>query len=239
MSQKRGQYIFTINGIKYEELISEHYSPQKTKIDEDLVINYEENEEVTELPINKSHTMYTFYDINKNKIQMWVTMVDFIDQKYLPLITDKPCWWCGYSFKSCPLGLPIRYYPHSSSGQTSDVVEKFLKTRNLPVDTNNFFETEGLFCSFPCCKAFIMDQPFNSRYKKSTTLLSLLYYKLYGKCVFIPKADSWKLLEKWTGPLTIEQYRSSFGKFIYQVTPNIKRPFMFTTGTYIEEIKTT
>ena len=160
-------------------------------------------------------------------------MLNFVDNKYLPVYTDKPCWWCGYSFKTSPIGLPIRYYPSNGN----DSIKDFLIKSNLSADTNDFFETEGIFCSFPCCKAFMLDKHFNTRYKNSMTLISLLYYKLYNERININAAPSWKLLKQWGGSLSIEEFRESFCKYVYCITSNIKRPFMFSTGVYIEEIK--
>ncbi len=241
MNQKRGQYVFVLEGIDFIEIIDENYGVKKeaenineSVIDfDDQTIEYDHK--TTDLKLEQKTC--TFYDINKNKIHMWLTMSDFVDQKHLPLTTDKPCWWCRHSFNSCPMGIPIRYYPDVQKGQHTEPIQTFLKKRNLPTTTSDYFETEGIFCSFPCCKAYILDNRFNSRYKKSLTLLSLLYYKLYDKYIDIPRAPSWKLLEEWGGSMNIEKFKNSFGKFVYQVTPNIKRPFLFTTGTYIEEIR--
>lgn len=225
MGQKRGQYIFTIN-VPYQTLIGEHYDP----IEQTNVIEYEELHSV-----DNSDKIHSFLDSNKNKINMWLTMVDMIDQKCLPVLTDKPCWWCKYTFTNTPIGLPLKYYPDSSDGPVREVVEKFLKEKNYCSDTIDYFETEGIFCSFSCCKAYILDHNFTSKYKKSMTLLSLMYLKLFGLQTSITRAPTWKLLERWGGPLSIDDFRSQ--KFMYNVTPNIKRPFMFTTGVYVEELK--
>ena len=226
---KRGQYTFTLHNIKYKNLIEEYYSSNKRDTE---TIEYENNTNVT--TIIPTNNKYIFYDLNKGKFNSLTTMVDIITQKYLPLSTDKACWWCGYTFDSCPIGLPLKY--HENNGKVNDMYN-FLKSRNLSTEENDYFETEGIYCSFPCCKADIIDKQFNSRYKNSLTLLTLLYKKLFGDVVDIPKAPSWKLLEMWSGPLTIQQFRKNFGRYIYYETPNIKRPFMFTVGHVIEEVK--
>ncbi len=227
---KRGQYIFRLDILSIENLINEHYMPKKDEKEE--IIEYEGQVQTTDISITTKKQV--FYDINKNKIIMWITMEDLVNQKILPLVTNLPCWWCGYQFISSPLGAPIIYCPHNSI--VSVEFRNFFSKRNIDLSETDLLKTEGIFCSFPCCKAYIMTHSFISKYKNSITLLSLLYYKLYGKYIDIPRAPTWKILEKWGGPLSIEDFRNSFSKFIYQVTPNIKRPFMFATGTYIEEI---
>ena len=114
-----------------------------------------------------------------------------------------------------------------------------LKKRNLPVDTIDFFETEGIFCSFPCTKAYISEElkKGNIRYKDSPTLFTLLYLKLYGKVVVIEKAADWRNIDTWGGHLSINHYRGTFCKLQYKSTCNVKRPFMYSIGTYVEEIK--
>ena len=109
--------------------------------------------------------------------------------------------------------------------------------------TNNFdghfefFETEGMFCSFPCIKAYIMENLNNPRYKESLSNLTLLFSNIH-KCVKpIPIAPSWKVLEDWCGHQTIEQYRSSFDRLVYEDTNNVMRPIMFPVSTIYEEIK--
>lgn len=225
---RKGQYIFELTGIKFKELIDECYFFKK----ENVTTDYDNSTNVTNLLPNNNK--FTFRDLNKSRVRHLTSMVDVLSQKYLPICTDKPCWWCGYTFDSCPIGLPIRYYPNTTK---PNEIHTFLKTRNLPIYPNEYFETEGVFCSFPCCKAYILDKRFITKYKNSLTLLTLLYTKLYGKTEVIPKAPSWQLLELWSGSLTIEQFRKSFEHTAYHETPNIKRPFMFTVGNVFEEVK--
>jgi hypothetical protein len=222
---KKGHYIFELNGIRHKDLIDEFYPRQKN-------IEPDDNANVTTLiPTNNK---YIFYDLSKGTRKL-TTMVDILTQKYVPMTTDKPCWWCKYEFSSCPIGAPLKYHQSTSN---KNEIHQFLSSRNLPTTPNDYFETEGIFCSLPCCKAYLVDHRFNTKYKNSFGLLTLLCCKLYGSVHRIPTAPSWKLLERWSGPLTIEQFRQSFGKFNYYETPNIKRPFMFTVGNIIEEVKT-
>lgn len=222
---KKGQYTFILSGLKYKDLIKEYYDPSPH--------NVVSNSSVTTLlPTPQTGV---FADI-KNKVKTYMTMVDVHQQKCLPLTTNKPCWWCGYEFDTLPLGIPLHYHSHVDKCNTE--IQKFLTIRNFQSTTNDFFETDGLFCSFPCCKAYLVANGFKGKYKNSFSLLTLLHIKLYGEINIIPSAPPRELLEKWGGPLTIEEYRSKFGQYQYFRTPNIKRPFMFSISSIIEEIKT-
>ena len=233
-SKRKGQYIFLLKDIDYLRLIKETYYPQTKAVSPPLSRHGTTSLDQTTLPIDKPDSIYSFYDPDKNKINLLITMCDHIENKTLPLITDKPCHWCGYNFQTAPIGCPLRYLPDDINNQT---FLRYLQERNMDSSTTDLFETEGLFCSFPCCKAYIMDNRFSNKYKRSISLLYLLYFKVYGVRMNIPRAPHWKLLERWCGSMTIEEYRNSFCRLVYNISPNIKRPFMYTTGTYVEELK--
>lgn len=227
----KGPYVFRLHNINHKKLIESHYLKSDTK-DIDSQNDPHIDEQTTELKMDTIDKSNFFYDQSKNRITNYLTMIDCENQKYVPMETNIPCWWCGYNIITNPIGLPTKYFYEENTD-----FQSFLEQRNLSKDTKFFFETEGVFCSFTCCKAYILDKPFNSSYKKSCNLLSLMYFITYGKWVNIPTAPSWKLLEKWGGPIDINDYHTSIGNFVYRLTPNIKRPFMFTTHTYIEELK--
>lgn len=104
-----------------------------------------------------------------------------------------------------------------------------------PVARYDFFETEGLFCSAPCVKNYIIEQGLNSRYKESLTLLTLMWMKITGRCISIPRAPTWKVLIEYGGHLTIDEYRATFGLLLYIETVSAQRPYMFCSSKYIEE----
>ena len=187
------------------------------------------------LSVNSKNVIY-FIDPHKNVTKYLINMVDVHDYGSLPIYTSKPCWWCRHSFTTCPIGLPIEYYPHEPSSHKKISREAALTKANLSLDMNDFFITDGLFCSFPCCKAFTKDCRGEIKYRESLTLLLLLYSKLTNRTVFtIPEAPHWKLLKAYGGHLTIEEFRQTFGKLEYVQTPNIKRPYMYTCSSIVQE----
>jgi len=187
------------------------------------------------LSVNSKNVIY-FIDPHKNVTKYLINMVDVHDYGSLPIYTSKPCWWCRHSFNTCPIGLPIEYYPHEPSSHKKIAREAALTKANLSLDMNDFFITDGLFCSFPCCKAFNKDCRDEIKYQGSLTLLLLLYSKLTNRTVLtIPEAPHWKLLKAYGGHLTIEEFRQTFGKLEYIQTPNIKRPYMYTCSSIVQE----
>ncbi len=202
---------------------------------------------VTQLLYEKSKRAYYFLDARKMQNKFWCIMVDVTLSGPLPSSIQKPCWWCRHKFNFRPIGCPLKYNSNKCTGIEKERYEEKLKNTNLPASTNDFFETEGIFCSFPCCKAFILDQHGSAKYKESITLLSLLFSILHGiQSVFsvsgnpeidFPAAPSWKLLREYGGHLTIEEYRATFGKLEYFVTVNVRRPYMYSSSQYIAEKK--
>lgn len=227
------------------------------------LLSQEEVNEIADIPVadllhEKSRRAYYFLDAKKAQNKFWVTMIDVTLNGPLPNSTQKPCWWCRHKFSSRPVGCPLRYHPQKNSGVEKERFEEKLKSAGLPVSSNDFFETEGFFCSFPCCKAFILDQKGSVKYKESLTLLSLLFSILYSTDkrpvgIFsldrtknapptqekhdFPTAPTWKLLKDYGGHLTIEEWRSTFGKLEYDATVNTRRPYMFCSSQYISEKK--
>ncbi|AMQ10790.1 putative zinc finger/DNA-binding protein [Brazilian marseillevirus] len=173
---------------------------------------------------------------NSNKT--WVLLKDFVSGVILPIHTDIPCFWCREQFDNSPIGLPLRFVKHRETGILAERMNEHLRLFNLPTDHGNeHFETEGNFCSFGCCKAYMLDEmPKNpERYRKSPGLLVILHLKLEGVLSGILAAPSWKVLKKWGGKLSIEEFRSNPNLKRYEISPNTKRPYMYCTGRYVEE----
>ena len=221
----------------------------------DFTPQEEEEVNMSALTHDKSKRAMWFLDAHKTKAKYWVSMIDVTQCEgsgvtegsrnsnteggiigSLPSHTSKPCWWCRHTFATKVLGCPIKYNPCKlNSVERTRVEQKFRKSK-LSTTALDFFETEGMFCSFPCVKAYILSQNLNSRYKESTTLLSLLYIKLTGSTItHIPPSPSWKVLVEYGGHLTIKEYRATFGKLEYTETVSVRRPYMFCSSKYIEE----
>jgi hypothetical protein len=187
-------------------------------------------EEVTQVQeTNLKKKYFYLLDVYKQKNKFVVNCIDYLNGA-LPLFTTKCCWWCRETFSSCPIGIPINFYPSCAKS------EQFFKQSNLDcTNGTEYFETDGIFCSFPCAKSYIIDEKLNTKYKNSTMLLSLLYKKINNKIDFIPLAPSWKLLKKFGGEMSITEFRNSFGEFQYIDSSNIKKPLIFSIGNLYTE----
>jgi hypothetical protein len=107
--------------------------------------------------------------INNNKLQ--------IAEK-----TNIACWWCTYTFDTCPCYLPDHY-------------------------KNNRYYVFGNFCGFSCMLAYNENL---DDYRKSirTVLIKQLYREIFKNDNLIIKvAGPRELLTKFGGPLDISQYR--------------------------------
>jgi hypothetical protein len=187
----------------------------------------------------KSKRSIMFLDPHRCKVKFWETMIDLTSNGPLPRYTNNPCWWCRNKFSTHPIGCPIRYNYQKNTGLDKERIEERMEDLNLPLDQgNDFFETEGVFCTFPCVKAYIIDQISRTKspnYRKALTLLTLLYLKLMGSLDPIPTAGTWKLTSEWGGHMSPLEFRSSNGVLEYIETVNTKRPYMFCSSNLIKE----
>nr|QBK86474.1 MAG: A1L transcription factor/late transcription factor VLTF-2 [Marseillevirus LCMAC102] len=241
--KSKNRNIIILQNINAEEVLLDHYGIGNADDIEETILDFGDDDiKITDL-IHESYknskkVMY-FTDSQKNRVKYWINMIDIAQTGALPLYTTKPCWECRSTFKSHPLGCPIRYCSQQEESLNQKRVKEKFKDANFPLDQGtDFFETEGIFCTFPCIKTYIIDQlskTKSSKYRKALTLLTLLYFKMFDQVVTIPTAGSWKLLTEWGGHLTPQELRATTGLLEYNETINIRRPYMFSSLAYIQE----
>ena len=242
-SASSASYTFTLKDIDAKSIIDEYLHPQppsKTKrsgkISETLIrIENDSEMELAKILHEKSNRASYFVDFHKNQVKVWNIMYDEHNGAILPFYTAKNCWWDRHPFTSSPIGCPLRYSKKIDDENICSKISEFFKEHNITSEVNDIFETEGTFCSFPCVQAFILDESHSSRYKNSSSLLTLLFYKMYGEIKSVPIAPPWKQLVDYGGHLTIEEFRSTFGRVIYSELPNMKRPYMFCSSGIVRE----
>lgn len=103
----------------------------------------------------------------------------------LPEKTNIWCWWCCHSFDSYPVALPAKY---------DDVRDSFLLV--------------GTFCSFSCCKAYML---YSSIYNKPTTMCNIKVLAKRMGCEYkqsVIPAPPRETLNVFGGYLTIEEFRN-------------------------------
>lgn len=197
---------------------------------------------------HKEQRTFSYLDESKKDHYCVVTMIQHGEDRPIPDRTTIMCFWCRHGFETRPIGCPIQYVPDRvvknyyseitkdnytlresiSSRQRMDH-ESVFETHNMEIQDRNYYVTDGVFCSFNCCLAFIHNQRQNPLYANSENLLTLLYMNVFGSSAQpILAAPSWRLLKAYGGLLTIEEYRKNFYNVDYKETDNIiMRPMGF------------
>jgi hypothetical protein len=186
---------------------------------------------------------YSFMNEVKREKNCDITMYDYVKKKSLPEKTDITCFWCRHSFDTTPIGCPIRYVSHKLNNQyksqiTDDIynikenISSYKKEnveivkvvdQTIEVKNKDYFETDGIFCSFNCCLSYIKDNFSNSLYEFSEHLLHLLYFKTFSIDKKISPAPNWRLLERNGGSIRIEDYRNGFYDVNYSCMGSISK----------------
>lgn len=86
---------------------------------------------------------------------------------------------------------------------------------SIEITVNNceHYETDGIFCSFNCCKSWIDDNKHNKLYDMSDILLVQMYNHLMETNINnIKPAPHWRLLDQYGGYMNIIKFRDSFNK---------------------------
>lgn len=110
-------------------------------------------------------------------------------EKLIPTKTNICCWWCTYQFDCLPSYLPEKY-------------------------SEGTFFVSGCFCSFNCAGAYNLQLADNKLWERYS-LLKLLYYMINKEKINsindieINIAGPKELLEKYGGPMKIEDYRKN------------------------------
>lgn len=234
-----------ITGLSYKSILHEHLNikeGKKSKTSKDIeYIETPNTIQKNEAP-EKMRAEY-FLDSKKNRVKTWSTMMDRTTNDILPLYTNKPCRNCHHTYETHPLGCPIKYIPHHSDSNDPKrkKIEGFLKANNFPCSSTDYFETECMFCSFPCIKSYIMSKlsitPSSYMYTNALTHLSLMYKKLFSLKTLptIPSAHDIETLSSYGGHLSIMEYRNTMGLLQFDKFVNVKRPMMFASFSHMEE----
>lgn len=177
---------------------------------------------------------FSFLDEAKKDHQCVVSMYDLVG-KEMPVRTDIHCFWCRHTFETVPIGCPVHYVSHRiikkmSSHSTKDAYyireniskQVFQKIKgnvdHVPIVDKDAYIVDGVFCSFPCCLAFIREQKHrNPMYRDSESLLRQMCQRIFQQSspVSINPAPSWRLLNEYGGHLSISNFRKCFDNTHY------------------------
>lgn len=213
------KFNFTLKNIEHKNII-ERYS---------LYISKEEKNRVTRLTEISSNNDTNNYIKTDNKYS--ITMLDHLTSQKLPDKTSIYCFWCRHPFDTIPLGCPIKYMPKQIEKkyfseihkENYTILQNTTKNSEEKGATLDYYETDGIFCSFNCCMSFVYDNIKNPMYSQSQSLIGKLYMDLYNIPPYdIKPAPHWRLLKDYGGNMTIDDYRSSFSKVTYEFYAKIR-----------------
>lgn len=169
----------------------------------------EENDELKKY-LNDITPMY-FTEVKVYPIDL--KLFDIDQNKLIPTKTNICCWWCTYPFDNLPTYLPEKY----SEGN---------------------FHVSGCFCSFNCAGAYNLSLSDNKVWERYS-LLKLLYYMINKNNISsindidINIAGPKELLERYGGPMKIDEYRKNskiLGREYHKLIP----PFLPTNFGFEE-----
>lgn len=247
MKQKKGKiqnmekkYLFTLNNINTEKVDQRFGITIMSNIDESSQKPPINTTKISELSTSKNTPeIVSFFDEAKKFHKCTVSMVDFQTQKVLSddFINLFDCFWCRNSIPRnvYPIGCPIRYISNQVvKNYYSEISKDFYTIKEnitgiklqdlkdshddrLEVVDKNYYLTDGIFCSFNCCMAYISENKTKSMYVLSEMLLLKMYNDIYlFKVPYIEEAPHWRKLKQYGGDLSIEQFRDSFNKIEYK-----------------------
>lgn len=255
-TRKSNKYVFTLYNVN-TELVDKKYG---ITISSNITRNEQPPTNTTKLSELASERatsqVISFLDESKRMRTCNVSMIDFstgTDVDYLRYC----CFWCRHQFNTKPIGCPTRYvssqavktYLSETSKDIYTIKENItvVKRHNLSecsdsrvtVNTREYYETDGVFCSFNCCKAFIKDNKHNRLYDQSDNLLMKMYNNMMGtRMIIIDRARHWRMLREYGGNLTIEEFRNGFNKIDYEYHGTIQgSPFRASGMLFEEKIK--
>ena len=87
--------------------------------------------------------------------------------------------------------------------------------QTIQIVKNEYYITDGLFCSFNCAMAYIDEHEYLPEYHLSRSLLIKIYEDLFQQECNIFAAPNWRMLQQYGGTLTIEEFRDQFNKIEY------------------------
>lgn len=232
------KYVFTLKDVNTEKVDQRFGISIVSNIHSGENLHPQNTTKISDLSINRNTPeIISFVDEAKKSHKCTISMVDFKTTREFPYISVYNCFWCRNSIPEnvMAIGCPIKYVPNQAvktyyseiSKDKYTIKENITSTRSriikddndgiLEVIDKNYYLTDGIFCSFNCCMAYIEDSKHNSIYAMSEMLLLKMYHDIYPKKVQkIDEAPHWRKLKQCGGDLTIEQFRDSFNNIDYK-----------------------
>lgn len=242
-TKKKSKYTFVLKNIDIDKICN-LYNIKK------INVKKKEKSETTKIS-NLNTNCVSFLDKSKQNIKTTISMIDFQTNKEIQN-NDYCCFWCKHEFDSNPIGCPIKYLEYKANKEYNSIMskEKHVIQQNITKDEykelnseniikGGYYLTDGVFCSFNCCKSWIIDNNFKKIYEDSESLLLKLYREFNDISIFdikITPAPSWRILKKYGGFKTIEEFRSELNCIDYTYHGTIN-PMVSIQHLYQEHLK--
>lgn len=221
--------IFILNNVKLDEIDTKYGIGLRSSVAEQIPENTTAIADVIDL---KPPAQFSFTDESKNIVNCSVSFIDFKSKRPPSSIN---CFWCRHKIPNdkALIGCPIKYIPDTlTKTYLSEITktmymisESITKSRakqplnsEQSIEKNQIYETDGAFCSFNCCLAFIHDNKSNSLYRNSEMLLNKIFSDSFPNDdnTKIKPASHWRTLKEYGGFLDIEEFRNGFTNVSYK-----------------------
>jgi len=233
------KYVFKITGLNLTEIDTKYGFDHIINDNSSLTVPNTTN--ISDISDNSYSNIISFLDESKRVHTCNISMIDFKTGKE-PVDMGYECYWCRYKFSPPGIGCPIKYI-HSQAvkkyyseiskdvytikGNITSSKSATIADDKITVAKGEYYETDGIFCSFNCCKSWIDDNKHSRLYDQSNYLLLKLYNDVMGtRSEVITPAPHWRLREESGGPYTEELFKDKFKKMEYDYH-----------GTYMPEYK--
>lgn len=249
---RNSKYFFQLKKVDTER-VRRKYGVTLTPSDKKKEAEPEDTTKLTELDTDKgTPEVVSFLDESKRTHVCHVSMIDFESKMDVNLLRYY-CFWDRHPFNSRPIGCPMRYvtsqavktYHSHISKDTYTIKQNITKEsrkalrghKGIRVKLGEYYETDGVFCSFNCCQAFIAAHRHLRRYDRSYMLLMKMYNDMMGtKTVKISPSPHWRTLEPYGGHLSIIAFRDGFNKVDYECQGHSRGlPHFLPLATFYEE----
>jgi len=178
-----------------------------------------------------------FTDESKRQHTCDISMVDYVSRKKVTRenFNGYHCYWDRHAFESEPLGIPVNYTPKQvTKTYTSEiskdtynikgyVTAKQRIAEELPIISEEHYETNGVVCSWNCMLSFINAHKNDPVYARSKQLMFKMHKDCTGKAFTSKPAADWRQLTVYGGRLGIIEYRNNFDKIHYDYHGEIKQ----------------
>jgi hypothetical protein len=200
---------------------------------------------ITRISDLSSQQSITFLGPSKQIHRCNVSMIDFSSKSDIGMLRYH-CFWCKNPFNDMAIGCPISHKPSKVSKRYVSVITQneyaiSEPVMSIPVNDNSYYITDGVFCSFNCCVAYMNDNKKDPLYNNSNMLLLKMYNEMFErKAVEIPPAPHWRTITQYGGHMNITEFRESFDKVEYQnhgILMDISKKMASTSLLYEPKLK--